>query len=141
MTKKQKHFFKHAKAASEMSSFPRVHIGCVVSCGSKVMSAGFNTSKTAPIQKKYNQYRNFDANSPATGLIHSLHAEISALNQLKYSDVDFSKCEVWTYREDRNGNLAKSRPCPGCLQMIKDLKIKKIHYTTNEGFVDEEIIY
>ena len=59
MTNKQRKFFKHAKAASEMSSFPRVHIGAIVTCGNKVVGVGFNSRKSSPIQKKYNKYRNF----------------------------------------------------------------------------------
>ena len=60
MTNRQRKFFKHAKAASEMSSFPKVHIGAIVTCGSKVVGVGFNSRKSSPIQKKYNIERTFN---------------------------------------------------------------------------------
>lgn len=139
MTNKQRKFFKHAKAASEMSSFPKVHIGAIVTCGSKVVGVGFNSRKSSPIQKKYNKYRDFDGADTNTEPLHLTHAEVAALGQLKYLDIDVSKCEVWTYRETANHDLAISRPCAACMKYINDLGIKKIHYTTNGGYADEEI--
>lgn len=141
MTNKQRKFFAHAKAASEMSSFPRIHIGCIVTYGNKIVGVGFNSQKSSPLQKKYNQYRNFDIEDSNTEPQHLMHAEIAALGQLKNLGIDTSRCEVWIYRETLNHELAISRPCSGCLQYIKDLKIKKIHYTTPLGYADEEIIY
>ena len=32
-----------------------------------------------------------------------------------------------------------SRPCPSCMAAIKDLGIKDIYYTTNDGFAHEKI--
>lgn len=32
-----------------------------------------------------------------------------------------------------------SRPCPNCMAAIKDLGIKHIYYTTNDGFVYENL--
>ena len=141
MTNKQRKFFRLAKNASEMSSFPRAQIGCVVTHGSKVVCVGFNSRKSSPTQKKYNKYRDFYTDDTNTEPFHLLHAETSALRQLRYLDIDTSQCEVWTYREFKDGSPAIARPCSACLQMIKDLKIKKIHYSTNDGFADEEIIY
>lgn len=140
MTNKQRKFFKHAKAASEMSSFPRVHIGAIVTCGNKVVGVGFNSRKSSPIQKKYNKYRNFDCSATNTEPLHLTHAEVAALGQLKYMDIDVSKCEVWTYRENLNHELSLSRPCAACMNYLKDLGIKKIHYTTDGGYADEEIM-
>ena len=50
-----------------------------------------------------------------------------------------SKCEVWPYRETANQDLAISRPCAASRTYPNDLGIKKIHYTTNGGYADEEI--
>ena len=33
-----------------------------------------------------------------------------------------------------------SRPCPSCLVAIKDMGIKHIYYTTDDGFAYEQII-
>ena len=141
MTRRQKNFFKYAKNMSEMSSFPRVHIGCVATYGNKVIATGFNSTKSNPIQKKYNQYRDFTEDPKASWLEHSLHAEIATLKQLEHSDIDFGKCELWVYREKRDGSLGMCRPCSACLKYISDLGIKVVHYTTDEAYVMEEFVW
>lgn len=136
MTRKQKSFFEAAEAMSKTSEFPRVHIGCVVTNGNhRIISSGVNSTKTHPIQKKYNKER-FDEDTT-----HSLHAELDALLPLLKEDIDFSKVEVYTYRELADGTMAMSRPCPSCMKLIKDLGIKNIYYTTQDGYAHEEIEY
>lgn len=136
MTRKQKSFFEAAEAMSKTSEFPRVHIGCVVTNGNhRIISSGVNSTKTHPIQKKYNKER-FDEDTT-----HSLHAELDALLPLLKEDIDFSKVEVYTYRELYDGTMAMSRPCPSCMKLIKDLGIRNIYYTTQDGYAHEEIEY
>ncbi len=56
MTRKQKSFFDAAKAVSESSEFPKVHIGCVVTYGNhRIISSGCNSTRTHPLQKKLNK--------------------------------------------------------------------------------------
>lgn len=66
-----------------------------------------------------------------------LHAEMMCLLNIRDMDIDFSKVELYIYREDKNGNLAICRPCAACMKMIDNLGIKKIHYTTDGGFANE----
>jgi deoxycytidylate deaminase len=54
-------------------------------------------------------------------------------------DIDFSKVELYVYRELRNGKMAMSRPCEACMAVIKKMGIKKIHYTTPDGFATEKL--
>lgn len=68
--------------------------------------------------------------------IATLHAEMSCLIQIKDMDIDFSKVELYIYRENKNG-VAMCRPCKACMKIIDDLGIKRIHYTTYGGFADE----
>ena len=136
MTRKQKSFFEAAEAMSKTSEFPRVHIGCVVTNGNhRIISSGVNSTKTHPIQKKYNKER-FDEDTT-----HSLHAELDGLLPLLKENIDFSKVEVYTYRELYDGTMAMSRPCPSCMKLIKDLGIRNIYYTTQDGYAHEEIEY
>lgn len=134
MTRKQKSFFDAARAVSKLSDFHRVHIGCVVVDGChRIISSGFNSTKTHPVQKQLNKERfNEDTN-------HTLHSEVSALIPLMRDNIDFSKVVLYTYREDKNGKLAMSRPCPSCMKLIGSLGIKKIWYTTDGGYVCEII--
>lgn len=130
-------FFRHAKNMSFMSDFYRSHTGCVVVYKNKIIGTGFNTCKTHPIQRKYNGFR-FECDwSP-----HCMHAEVHALSQLiNNSDINWSKVHVYVYREHKNGVRAIARPCKSCMQLIKDLGIKYIHYTTEDGYADEVIEY
>lgn len=118
-----------------MSDYNRVHIGCVAVYKNHVLAVGYNTNKTHPLQNKYNKYRNmtYENTEPRS----SLHAEMSCLMQIKDMDIDFSKVELYVYRENRNGNLAICRPCRACMKMVDDLGIKKIHYTTDSGVAHE----
>ena len=75
-TKKDRAYFNIAKDVSALSDFPRIKIGCCAVYKHKVISTGFNTQRTSPLQKKYNKYRfTIDTN-------HTCHAEISCLKPL-----------------------------------------------------------
>lgn len=136
LTNSQKSFFDIAKKVSELSTFHRknVKIGCLIVSGHRIISSGYNSDKTNPIQKKYNRLR-FSEESP-----HRLHAEISALLPLlNNKDIDFSKVKIFTYREKADHSLGKSRPCKSCMALIKDLGIKHIYYTTDDGYCHEVV--
>lgn len=136
LTNSQKSFFDIAKKVSELSTFHRknVKIGCLIVSGHRIISSGYNSDKTNPIQKKYNRLR-FSEETP-----HRLHAEISALLPLlNNKDIDFSKVKIFTYREKADHSLGKSRPCKSCMALIKDLGIKHIYYTTDDGYCHEVV--
>ena len=134
MTKKQKSFFEAARVVSQMSNFERVHIGCVVTFGNhRIISSGFNSTKTHPIQKRLNKER-FNLDST-----HSLHAEVSALLPLMKENIDFSRVEIYTHRNFKDGSLALAKPCASCMKLIRQLGIKKIWYTTADGYACEYV--
>jgi tRNA(Arg) A34 adenosine deaminase TadA len=86
------------------------------------------------MQKYYNQYRcNDDA------LLPKLHAEISCLNGIKHLNINFSKVKLYIYRLRKDQPCGMARPCPSCMAAIKDLGIKEIYYTSDEGFVYEKL--
>ena len=134
MTKKQKSFFEAARVVSTMSNFDRVHIGCVITDGShRIISSASNSNKTHPLQKKLNKERF------ALDTHHSLHAEVSALLPLMKDGIDFSKVEIYTHRNCKDGQLAMARPCQSCMKLIKQLGIRKIWYTTPDGYACEYV--
>lgn len=141
ITSKNLSIFSIARKVSQLSDFKKrkaVHIGCVVLEGSRVVSTGYNSTKTSPLQKKCNRGE-FIEESP-----HCNHAEVKALapliNSPKY-DIDFSKVKLYTYREKADGSLGLSRPCRRCMSLIKELGIKQIFYTTEDGYCEERIDY
>lgn len=136
MNKRDMAFFNAAKAVSEMSDFPKQHVGCVVTDGHRIISSGYNSIRTHPIQKKLNRER-FSQDS-----MHSLHAEAMALIPLiNKNDINWKKCKLYVYRELKNGELGNSRPCPSCQKLIKSLGIKNIFYTSPDGYIEERLVY
>lgn len=132
-----KYFAKAAKVAS-ISDFKQVHFGCIAVYKSTIIGAGFNTNKTHPIQKYYNRYREEPGNSHFSP---KLHAEINCLNQIRHLDIDFSKVKLYIYRARNDRAYSLSRPCPSCMAAIKDLGVKDIYYTSDDGYVHEKIKY
>lgn len=138
LTKSQRSFFNIAKKMSQMSTFnkSRAKTGCVIVLGHRIISSGFNQEKTSTIQRKYNKVR-FNEETP-----HKLHAEISALIPLlNNKDINFSKVKIFTYRERVDHSLGKSRPCASCMTLIKELGIRDLYYTTDDGYCHERIEY
>lgn len=136
ITKSHRTYFKAAKVVSELSDFKQHHIGCIAVAKHKIISSGYNSCKTNPMQKRLNIHR-FDADTPAT-----LHAELSCLLPLiNRKDINFSDVSLYIYREYKNGDLALSRPCASCEALIRSLGIRNIYYTGNKSYISEEIIY
>ncbi len=82
----------------------------------------------------------------------SVHAEARALlnyygNKIYYNkyrgwcfyDEDYRarKINIMVIRVTRNDKLANARPCRNCVKMMKDLGVKRVHYSTGN---DDEII-
>jgi deoxycytidylate deaminase len=103
---------------------------------SHILSVGYNTNKTHPIQREYNKYRNF--NNPSN-VRHKLHAEIIALWRIRNLDIDFSKIEIYTYRENKDGSKALAAPCQACRNYIKDMGIKNIYFTGDGSYCYERM--
>lgn len=129
-------YFKKAKEISKNSDFNKIHIGCIAVYQGNIIGVGYNSNKTHPVQKYYNKYRN---NRIYCGyLAPKLHAEISCLNTIRFMDINFSKVKLYIYRSRKDQEYGLSHPCPSCMAAIKDLGIKHIYYTTNDGFAYEE---
>ena len=130
--------FKLAKNASTFSDC-KIKIGAVIMYKSKVISVGYNTTKSNPIQKAYNVYRNangreYDVERQNNGL----HAEIMALQHATRSfKGDLSKCSIFVYSEKKEGYKRLTRltkPCNACSKRLEELGIRNIYYTTNNGW-------
>ena len=133
--------FKLAKNASTFSDC-KIKIGAVIMYKSKVISVGYNTTKSNPIQKAYNVYRNangreYDVERQNNGL----HAEIMALQHATRSfKGDLSKCSIFVYSEKKEGYKRLTRltkPCNACSKRLEELGIRNIYYTTNNGWTYE----
>lgn len=127
-------FFKKARNIAVISDYGKTHIGCVAVYQGQVVALGCNCNKTHPTQKYYNRYR-----KPSDSMLPKLHAEISCLNQLKHFNINFTKIRLYIYRIRKDQPFGLSRPCPSCMAAIRDLGIRDIYYTTNDGYAYERL--
>ena len=127
-------YFSKAKHIAEVSDYPKIRVGCIAVYQGQVVSVGCNSNKTHPIQKKYNRYR-----EESDVLLPKLHAEIHCINQLRHLKINYSKVKLYIYRIGNDKPFRMCRPCPSCMAAIKDLGIRDVYYTTNDGFVHERI--
>ena len=127
-------YFHKARQVATISDYDKVHIGCVAVYQGQIIGLGCNCNKTHPTQKFYNKYREQSEN-----MIPKLHAEINCLNQIKHLDINFSKVRLYIYRIRKDQPFGLARPCPSCMAAIKDLGIKNIYFTTNDGYSFEHL--
>jgi len=133
MTKNDYKYFNKARQVALVSDYKNIHVGCVAVYQKTVIGIGCNCNKTHPIQKHYNRYRE------KSDLLPKLHAEISCINSIKNLCINFSKVRLYIYRIRNDTPFGISRPCPSCMAAIRDLGIKDIYYTTNDGYAHETV--
>lgn len=141
MSKADLRYFEEARKEAECSDFAKFHLGCVIVYKHHIIGRGCNSTKTSPVQKSYNRYREFKPNPLQPYIIDSLHAEISALTSIQYSvkrDItqsnDWGRVKIYVYRIANGAlefNLAK--PCPACMKAIRDIGIRDVYYTDSDG--------
>lgn len=134
-------FFNIAKNLSLLSKFDTYRFGAVITLKDKVITKGYNSPKSHPIQKYYNdKFKHFINDNSQ----HGIHAEMSALNELKQiiknTNIDVKKLQITIYRSDKEGNSKMARPCAGCMAAIKEIGIPIVNYTTPNGIATELIL-
>lgn len=138
---KLKKFLTIARNLSELSEFDIYRFGAVITHKDKKIASGFNSPKSHPIQKYYNEkFKSFiHSNSQ-----HGLHAEMAALNVLKNlmknNELDVNKLEITVYRSSKDGTQKLARPCAACMAAIKEIGIPVVNYTTPHGIATEYIL-
>ena len=103
-----------------------------------MISLGFNQKKTDPFQKEFSHHPE----------AINMHAEVHAIKQAKkkLSPAMLAKCTIYVARSMINQTQKKggkpvqhfsfglAKPCEGCTRCIKKHGIKKVVYTTYEGY-------
>lgn len=131
------HYLSLAKSACQYSDYTKARLGAIVVYKGKVLSVGWNSNKTSPVQKELNRLRSFDVE--ASNAYNTLHAEVACLLKVKDLDIDWGKASIFVYRIKKDGNSGLAKPCPGCGAYIKSLGIRNIFYSTNNGWAYERI--
>lgn len=134
LTRRQRSFFESAKAASILSDHPQFHLGCVIVEGSRIISSGCNSiTRCSPIQQKLDHNR-FGGEHRGV-----CHAETSALLPLIRQRADLASCTAYLYRSHKDGSLAISRPCSGCMSLLRAVGIRRVFFTVEGGYAVEDI--
>lgn len=129
----KKAYFRAAESISQLSNH-RCQMGCVVVKGHRIISSGHNSATTThAFQAKV------DSNYFGCSCAGYLHAETDALIPLINQKTDLSQASIYVYRGMKDGSRGMARPCPRCMGVIKSLGIKKINYSTPDGFAEEII--
>lgn len=133
-----KRYFQFAKSASQSATYTGSHnfnpaIGAIAVYKGSIIGSASNSNKTSPLQKRYNKYR-----FKAEDTLDKTHAEVALIQKIRWlagNHIDWNKVEFYLYREYKDGSLAPSAPCPSCERMLRDLGIKKVHCTTENGYI------
>ena len=91
-----------------------------------ILSVGFNLPyKSHPLAKKFH-FRFF-----------SQHAELDAITNFNpnFSELKYCTMVNIRFRKD-NGQIAMSKPCLQCQELLKKFGIVEIYYTTNSGTIE-----
>lgn len=136
ISKSDERYFLRARNIATLSDYYRTHVGCIAVYQGNIIATGYNSEKTHPMQRYYNKYRNLDNKYP----IPKLHAEINCINNIRHLDINFSKVKLYIYRILNNKPCGMSRPCPSCMAAIKDIGIRNIYYTTDDGYAYEKLM-
>lgn len=131
-------YFNIAKKTSALSTYKNEHIGAIIVYKNKILTTGYNTNYSHPMQKHYNRFRTSKSRFYDTEKMNNyLHSEMSCIASIKHLNINYNKCSIFVYRQNKNGNIALAKPCKACEKMLKDYNINNIYYTTNEGWVYE----
>lgn len=129
-----KNKLRFAKKAAQKAEHYRYYVGAALFYKDKLISTGCNyLNKTHPL-----------CNEETYGRPVTMHAEVNALIKARnflnsLTDAQRKKLIMVTYREIKDGSCANSRPCSGCMSILKKNNIKTIIYTIDNGYTVEEI--
>lgn len=126
--------FNQARKEAERSDHHKFRVGCVLEYKGHIIGRGHNSSKTHPLQKEYNRFREFNYSNNYTP--ESIHAEVAAICSVSYPvgiNVKWSKVRIYVCRVRKDGRTACSRPCKACMGCIKSLGIRKIFFTEDDN--------
>jgi deoxycytidylate deaminase len=97
------------------------HMAFLIRCG-KIVHIGTNSCKSHPKTLEYD-YKNHQ--------LVGLHAELNAC--MKSGKENLKYYSMVVLRIDRKGNLANSKPCSGCQNVIKQFNVGDVWYSDDKG--------
>ena len=135
-SRSQRSFFRAAEVVSSLSDHPRFHLGCVLIDGHRIISSGYNSfTKCSPLQKKMDMSR-FGSPDQHKGPVH---AETACLLPLIRQGYDMSRSDLYIVRHHKDGSLALSRPCPGCMSLLRANGVRRVFFSVEGDYSVERV--
>lgn len=103
-------------------------VAAAIYYGNQLISVGYNSRKTHPLQKKYGK----------NGHAIHLHAEIDAIRRAVKVLPSLDGCDIFIARVKRPSKLSKNwipgtaKPCIGCQRAIYAFGLRRIYYTEDD---------
>jgi tRNA(Arg) A34 adenosine deaminase TadA len=91
----------------------------------KIVKIGWNRKRTHPEISKHPYHDGYVGT----------HAELDVI--LKSGLEDLNDHSMIVLRVDRKGRLANSKPCPGCLSLLKSYNVEEVFYSDSEGNIEK----
>jgi deoxycytidylate deaminase len=116
---------RFAEMAADCSTHRNYQVGCAVFLKGKLIALGTNNDKTHPEQFRF-------------GRSVSSHAEFLAIKKLKNKNL-LNGATLVVCRKLKDGSLAQSRPCELCMPLLLASGVKRVVYSTAEGYKEERL--
>jgi hypothetical protein len=121
-----------SKSLVDYNSSKRCHHFSFVLYKNRIISIGYNSQKTHPVNLK-NRKKSLKTGEDFSDQKY-VCSEFSAINKLKnMTNIDSKKCVLVNLRYNRNGKVDMSKPCMSCENLLKYFNFKKVIWTNNNG--------
>jgi tRNA(Arg) A34 adenosine deaminase TadA len=114
----------HALCPTNWKNVNNSHIAFLVK-KNKIVKIGWNRKRTHPVISKHPYHDGYVGT----------HAELDVI--LKSGLEDLNDHSMIVLRVDRKGRLANSKPCPGCLSLLKSYNVEEVFYSDAEGKIEK----
>ena len=114
----------HALCPTNWQNVNNSHIAFLVK-KNKITKIGWNRKRTHPEISKHPYHEGYVGT----------HAELDVI--LKSGEDDLYDHSMIVLRVDRKGRLANSKPCPGCLSLIKSYNLSDVYFSNLEGNIEK----
>ncbi len=123
---KNQKFIKLALSLANTSEHYSTRVGAVLVHKNKtIIATGVNSNtKSHPLQKFYNSYRNFEVE-----INHHIHAEMDCIVKYKNMGIELEDLSLYIVRLNKTGNIVPAYPCVACAKALKEYGINNLIYS------------
>ncbi len=114
----------HALCPTNWKNVNNSHVAFLVK-KNKIVKIGWNRKRTHPEIARHPYHDGYVGT----------HAELDVILNSGLDNLDDHSMIV--LRVDRKGRLANSKPCPGCLSLLRSYNVSEVFYSDTEGNIEK----